>query len=295
MTDAPPPARTPNRVQSFEAVVEHVIPEAQGAVTLELFAPHAPPYKAGQFLTVDPHQFGALAGMARYLEQQKGKKELVRAYSLCSAPHEKRLAFTIKEEPFVPGETPYPPLLSPLLVHAASAGLVLTVTGFSGTYVLPDDVDARADTVLHLVAGSGSVPNFSVLKHDLQVGNRLRHVFVYANRTHQDVIYRTALDALARRHPERVRVVHLLTREPEAGRHGPDYRHARLSLELLRELVPEPSRTFALVCGPGVTLFQRKAALAAGTQAAPRFIEHAVELLGALGLDRKQIRQESYG
>jgi hypothetical protein len=90
-------------------------------------------------------------------------------------------------------------------------------------------------------------------------------------------------------------VVHLLTREPEAGRHGPDYRHARLSEELLRELVPDPARTEAFVCGPGITLHQRKAALARGEKAAPRFLENAVGLLQALGIPRKQLHQESYG
>ena len=282
-------------VQQFEVVVERVIPETADTVTLELFAPQAPPYKAGQFLTIDPKQFRALKGYAAYLEQQKGKKELVRAYSLCSAPHERRLAFTIKEEPFVPGETPYPPLLSPLLVYGVAPGMAMEVTGFTGTYVLPEDAESRVDTVLHLVAGSGSVPNFSLLKHDLHAGSKLRHVFVYANRTHDDIIYRGQLAALARQHPERLELVHLLTRDPEAHRHGPGHRHARLSPELLQELVRDPARTEAFVCGPGVTVFQRKAALAKGEKAAPRFIENALEMLQGLGVPKKQIHHESYG
>lgn len=282
-------------VQQFEVVVERVIPEAADTVTLELFAPHAPPYKAGQFLTIDPKQFRALKGYAEYLEQQKGKKELVRAYSLCSAPHEKRLAFTVKEELFTPGETAFPPLLSPLLVHAAAPGLVMEVTGFTGTYVLPDDAASRVDTVLHVIAGSGSVPNFSILKHDLAQDSKLKHVFVYSNRTHDDIIFRGQLAALARRFPERLELVHLLTRDPEAHRHGPGHRHARLSLEVLRELVRDPARTEAFVCGPGITVFQRKAALAKGEKAAPRFLENALAMLQELGVPKKQIHHESYG
>jgi 3-ketosteroid 9alpha-monooxygenase subunit B len=284
-----------HHVEQFEVVVERVIPETADTVTLELFAPHAPKYKAGQFLTLDPHQFAALKGYTAYLEQQKAKKELVRAYSLCSAPHEKRLAFTIKEELFTPGETPFPPLLSPLLVYGASPGLVMEVTGFTGSYVLPEDVEARVDTVLHVVAGSGSVPNFGILKHDLHAGAKLKHIFIYSNRTHDDIIYRGPLAALARQHPERLELVHLLTRDPEAHRHGPGHRHARLSVELLRELVRDPARTEAFVCGPGVTVFQRKAALARGEKAAPRFIENALEMLQELGVPKKQVHHESYG
>lgn len=295
MAETPAQARTHQHVEQFEVMVSRVIPESPDTVTLELFAPHAPPYKAGQYLTIDPHQFGALRPMAAYLEQQKGKKELVRAYSLSSAPHENRLAFTVKEEPSGPEHGPYPPLLSPLLAYNAAPGLAMQVTGFAGTYVLPDDLESRADTILHIVAGSGSVPNFSILKHALHAGLKLKHVFLYANRTWHDVIFRHQLDALARRHPEQLKLVHLLTREPDAARHGPDYRHARLTPELLRELVPDPSRVEAYVCGPGVTIHQRKAALAKGEKPAPRFLEVAVQLLQEHGVPRKQLHQESYG
>lgn len=295
MAETPEQARHHHHVEQFEVVVSRVIPETPDTVTLELFAPHAPKYKAGQFLTVDPAQFPALRPTLEYLQQQKGKKELVRAYSLSSAPHEHRLAFTVKEEPSGPEHGPFPPLLSPLLTYNAFPGMAMQVTGFTGTYVFADDVEQRADTIVHLVAGSGSVPNLSLLKHALHAQLKLRHVFIYSNRTVNDVIFRAQLDAMARRHPDTVKLVHLLTREPDAARHGPDYRHARVTAELLRELVKDPSRTEAYVCGPGITMHQRKAAMAKGEKPSPRFLEVAVELLKGLGLDRKQIHQESYG
>ena len=52
-----------------------------------------------------------------YLEDQKGQREKPRAYSMASAPHERYLAITIKEERYESGEIPYPPLLSPLLTY----------------------------------------------------------------------------------------------------------------------------------------------------------------------------------
>jgi 3-ketosteroid 9alpha-monooxygenase subunit B len=152
----------------FDVTVHAVIPETPDAVTL-LFDTQGdmPPYKAGQFLSIDPHQFRGLAPQLAYLERLKGRREPVRAYSVASAPHEP-LAITIKEDPFVPESSRHPPLLSPLLVYSSSVGARIQVVGFSGRYVLPPDVEARADQLLHVVAGSGVVPNWSILKHALR-------------------------------------------------------------------------------------------------------------------------------
>jgi hypothetical protein len=43
-------------------------------------------YKAGQFITIDPHQLPGLQRWAQFLEYQKGKKEKPRAYSLTLSP-----------------------------------------------------------------------------------------------------------------------------------------------------------------------------------------------------------------
>ena len=282
-------------VEQLQVTVADVIRETADTVTLRLAADRPPSYRAGQYLTIDPLQFAGLRPFGEYLQAQKGKGELVRAYSLCSAPHEPQLAFTVKEEPFTVGEQAYPPLLSPFLVHHAHVGMRLQIFGFAGGYVLPADLDARAKTVLHLVAGSGAVPNFSILKDALHRGLPQRHLFVDANRTHAAILFREQLETLAAAHPDTLRVLHLLTREETAAARGPQYRHGRLIPELLRELVPDPARTEAFVCGPGVTMLQRKAALSRGEKPAPRFLENAVELLKGLGIPRKQLHQESYG
>ena len=46
--------------------------------------------------------------------EKEGKPEPPRAYSMCSAPHERYLAVTVKEERYVSGLTKFPPLLSPM-------------------------------------------------------------------------------------------------------------------------------------------------------------------------------------
>ena len=102
---------------------------------------------------------------------------------MCSAPHERYLAVTVKEERFVPNVTKYPPLLSPLLVKRTVRGMRLVVTGFTGPYTLPPDITSKTDHIVHICAGSGSVPNLSILKFALEHHPTLRHTFVYSNKT----------------------------------------------------------------------------------------------------------------
>ena len=102
------------------------------------------------------------------MEKLKGKREVVRAYSLASAPHEPYLTITVKAEEYWDEEDPYPPLLSPLLGSSLLQDREVVVQGYSGHYVLADDIEEHTGQVLHMVAGSGVVPNWALLKDDLE-------------------------------------------------------------------------------------------------------------------------------
>src|SRR5215467_4929080 len=198
----------------MEVMVADAIVETPDTTTLVLFTGNDRlEYRAGHFLTIDPHQFTALERFTAYLEDQKGKKELPRSYSLTSAPHEKQIAITIKEEQYVSGVTRYPPLISPLLVRRTPRGTRMAITGFTGPYVLPEDIEQRTDHLVHLVAGSGSVPNFAILKDSLQTGKKLKHTFIYSNKTWDDVAFKDGLQELEAKFPQRLAVVHTLTRQ----------------------------------------------------------------------------------
>src|SRR5262249_39643669 len=146
-----------------------VIRETPDTTTIVLFTGNERlDYEPGNFLTIAPQQFGELERFIAFLEDLKGKKEPPRAYSMSSAPHERYLAVTVKEERYVSGSTKYPPLLSPLLVHRMPRGTQMMITGFTGPYTLSPDKLAGRDHIVHICAGSGSVPNFSILKHALQ-------------------------------------------------------------------------------------------------------------------------------
>src|SRR5262249_52763632 len=147
-------------------------------------------YRAGQYLSIAPHQFEPLAPLIRELEQQKGRREPQRKYSLASAPHEALLAITVKEEEFIPGRTKYLPLLSKHLVRALAPGQRFGAFGYSGPYVLPEQVPGL---VVHVVAGAGAVPNYSILKDALHRDLPARHLWLASNKRQADVLYHREL------------------------------------------------------------------------------------------------------
>ena len=277
-------------------MVADVIRETHDATTLLLFTGNDKlEYKPGHFLTIDPHQFEALERFIAYLEDAKGKKEPPRAYSLASAPHEKYLAITVKEERYVSGATQYPPLLSPLLVKRTAVGARMIATGFTGPYTMPGDIEERTDHLVHVCAGSGVVPNFSMIKSDLENGTKLRHTLIYSNNYWRDIIFRQQLKDLQASHPDRFKIVHALTRESEPQRHDPDVLKGRISADALRNLVNEPQPAEFFVCGPGITKWDKRRAKEDGTEAEPRFLESVLEALRGMDVPECKIHQESYG
>jgi ferredoxin-NADP reductase len=284
------------RIKELEVMVADVIVETPDTSTLVFFTGNDRlDYKAGHFLTIDPKQFEALDRFTAFLEHLKGKPEPPRAYSMSSSPHERYLAVTVKEERFVPNVTKYPPLLSPLLVKRTVRGMRLVVTGFTGPYTMPPDITSKTDHIVHLCAGSGSVPNLSILKFALAIHPTLRHTFIYSNKTWDDVIFRGTLAELETQHPGHLRVVHTLTREAGATAFGPSVRKGRVDAALLRELVPRPEECFVYLCGPGISKWDREAAREAGTAPQPRFIETALANLHEIGVPDSRIKRESYG
>jgi len=284
------------RIKELEVMVADVIVETPDTATLVFFTGNDRlEYSAGHFLTIDPHQFEALQRFTAFLEDLKGKREPPRAYSMCSSPHERYLAVTVKEERYVSGLTKFPPLLSPMLVKRTTRGMRLVVTGFTGPYTLPADVTSRTGQIVHVCAGSGSVPNFSMLKFALAHHPTLRHTFVYSNKSWDDVIFRHELARLAAEHPDRLTVLHTLTREEDASLFGPSVRKGRISAALLREAIPNPTECYVYVCGPGISKFDIQAAKEKGETPQPRFLESVLADLKTIGVPNDRIKREFYG
>jgi ferredoxin-NADP reductase len=291
--EGPLPER--RRIKELEAMVADVIHETPDTTTLVLFTGNERlDYEAGHFLTIDPHQFEGLERFIAFLEDLKGRSEPPRAYSMSSAPHERYIAITVKEERYVSGITKYPPLLSPLLVRRTHRGTRMMITGFTGPYTLTSKILAKTTHLFHICAGSGSVPNFAIIKSALKLQPQVRHTLLYSNRTWEDVIFRKEIDALSREHSASLKVIYALTREGPVSQ-GSNVRAGRIGIELLRELVPPELDCHFFVCGPGVSAFDRASANEKGVDPTPRFLESVLAHLKTLGVQRDQITRESYG
>src|SRR5262245_48172983 len=135
-----------------------------------------------------------------------------------------------------------------------------------------------------------------MLKFALAHHATLRHTLLYSSKTWNDVIFREALTDLASRYPDRLAVVHTLTRENDSSVFGPSVRKGRMSRELLQEVIPDPSAPLVYVCGPGISKWDIAAAEQRGTEPpAPRFLETVLSELRAIGVPANRITRECYG
>jgi len=117
---APPERR---RIKEMEAVVVEVVRETPDTTTLVLFTGNERlDYEAGHFLTVDPHQFEGLERFVSFFEDLKGRKEPPRAYSMSSAPHERYIAITVKEERYIFGKDEVSAIVIPATGAPDTAG-----------------------------------------------------------------------------------------------------------------------------------------------------------------------------
>ena len=289
-----PAAVVQQPVRKIDAVVVDCVRRTKNATSIYLFVGDPGPYRAGQFLSIDPHQFPELKHWIDFLEEQKGKTELPRVYSMQSAPGEKCVSICVEAEDYHPKSRHYPPLLSPFLAMGALKGRELVISGFSGAYVIPDDLDQHTGEVLHLVAGAGVVPSYSILKDELknQKHPRVKHVMIAVNHTVADVVLREQLDALARAYPDRFRLLHLLTDDdaPAAG-----YQRGQLTAELVATHIQDRAMVRVYASGSSITRRDRQAAREQGVEPQPRFLESVSLLLDDMGVPREHIKREEFG
>ena len=233
--------------------------------------------------------------MVNYFAFKKNKKEPVRAYSLSSSPHEPDLAITIKPEYYDPKSEAYPPLLSPFLASDILVGREISFLGYSGAYVMPKDMSIY-DTVIHVVAGSGIVPSFSIIKDELFSNKSLsiKHKLLYINKTKDDIIFYNQLNALTKQFPDRFSLTYFLTQE-NTKNIGDHYRYHRPSQEDIIDSCPDLNRALFFACGPAITKWQKKQAMLNDISLKPRFMEWILAALKELAVNDKNIKREVYG
>jgi ferredoxin-NADP reductase len=293
-----PEKKKPKPLKKIQSTCVDVVRNTPDTVTLMFDTGDQPDYQAGQFISIDPHQFPELSRAIAYFEHIKGKREPFRAYSMSSAPAERYVSITVKAEPWHK-EDKYPPILSPFLASEHMKGRPVMFTGYTGPYVLDEGFDQATDVVVHFVAGSGVVPNYALLKDELFNRKNLsaKHVMIDVNKTFDDIIFSAELAELAARYPDRFTLVHCVTREAEAAvaARGPMYRTGRPTIELLRSSIPNPARALVYACGAAITKYQRAEAKLTGVEPTPRFMEGVQALVTELGLPEDRFHSEEYG
>jgi ring-1,2-phenylacetyl-CoA epoxidase subunit PaaE len=218
--------------------------ETDECVSIALEPPAGFSYRPGQYLTFRT----ALDGV-----------EVRRSYSICTAPGDDELRVAVKQ---VPGGA-----FSSYVAAAVHPGDLLEVYGPEGRFTpLPDPEPHRH--VLGFAAGSGITPVLGIVRHVLATEPTARVTVVYGNRSVSSVVFREQLAGLKDRYLDRLRVVHVLSREGtdiplHSGRiDGPKVRR------LLSTLIDPSDVDEVFVCGPQeMSVTVRAALLEAGVDA----------------------------
>jgi ferredoxin-NADP reductase len=145
-------------------------------------------YKAGQFITlVFTHH----------------AEEIRRSYSLSSSPDEGLLAVTVKR--IENGE------ISRFMLAKLKIGEMLNAVEPAGRFTITDFKSEK--NIFLFAAGSGITPVFAQLKYALARQGDSHFVLIYSSQNVSSILFREQLDALELAHPDRLKIIHLLSSE----------------------------------------------------------------------------------
>ena len=187
-----------------------------------------------------------------------------RSYSICAtAGHPPRIG--VRE---VAGGA-----VSGWLVHEVRAGDVIDVQAPSGSFT--PDLDTPAHHVL-IAAGSGITPVLSIAGSVLAAQDKSTVTLIYGNRRSDSVMFADEIADLKDAYPERICLVHVLSREAQevelfSGRSTPGKLRA-----LLPVTVDVAAAEHWWLCGPF------------------GLVEDALAVLGELGVPRSRIHRELF-
>lgn len=178
--------------------VRDIAPETADTATIEFEVPAEMGdtfrFKPGQHLTVRLMLDG---------------QEVRRSYSMSSAPHENRLAITVKKVPN--GK------VSTYLHDWVQAGRSLDVSPPEGRFTMAIDPEKRRTYYL-FAAGSGITPVISIAKELLEQEPMCTIYLLYGSRDEDNIIFRETLDRLSERYGGQMNVEYLLSRpKKESG------------------------------------------------------------------------------
>jgi ferredoxin-NADP reductase len=145
-------------------------------------------HKAGQFITlVFTHH----------------AEEIRRSYSLSSSPDEDLLAVTVKR--ITNGE------ISRFMLTKLKPGEVVSAVEPAGRFTIADFKPKK--DIVFFAAGSGVTPVFAQLKYILNRPGESRLTLIYSSLSSSSILFKEQLDALSIAHPDRLKIIYLLSSE----------------------------------------------------------------------------------
>ena len=216
-------------------------------------------FRSGQYLTLQSIIAGATVR---------------RSYSICSAPAdfenhgELRIAIKRVEDG----------VYSSFAHEQFRAGEVLLVMPPDGKFLLDDRTkNGSSPHYVAFAAGSGITPILSMMRTALAAQPSCRFTLVYGNRTSDSILFLEALAGLKNRYMGNVRIINILSRQPQETNLLNGRIDAQKVQQLLASLIPIESIDQAFICGPN------------------SMIDAVETALVSAGLDKAQILSERFG
>ena len=148
-------------------------------------------FKAGQYVT---------------LKTTIEAKEIRRSYSICSSPNSGELKVAIKRVENG--------VFSTYAISHLKTGDVIEVHEPEGKFILEP---TRSTNYLGIVAGSGITPVLSMIKTVLQLEPSSSFTLIYGNKSSDETMFKTELDALSKAYDTRFNLEYVFSRQNEEG------------------------------------------------------------------------------
>ena len=148
-------------------------------------------FKAGQYVTI---------------KTTIEAKEIRRSYSICSSPNSGELKVAIKRVENG--------VFSTYAISRLKTGDVIEVHEPEGKFILEP---TRSTNYLGIVAGSGITPVLSMIKTVLQLEPSSSFTLIYGNKSSDETMFKTELDALSLAYDTRFNLEYVFSRQNEEG------------------------------------------------------------------------------
>jgi ring-1,2-phenylacetyl-CoA epoxidase subunit PaaE len=171
----------------------------------------------------------------------EGDDGVRRSFSICTPPSSRTLRIGVKR---LPGGA-----FSDGVVSRLRVGDRLDVMTPAGRFTTELDAGARKAYVA-IAAGSGITPVLSILAAVLEGEPGSSATLIYANRTHRSVMFLDEVHDLKDRFPERMQIVHVLSREVQDVELFSGRLDARRLVDILDAVAPAADVDEWFLCGP---------------------------------------------